>query len=129
MPVPTLSRTQVPTEQAVAEKTYQVIPTATVTGKLKPEEARLNEGAVDPAGRFLAGTMGQGIGTFDGRMFSLRPSWDGKGWEAPLVLEGITCTNGMAWVDGGKKMYFTDSWVKEIVTFDYDLVRIVVGKS
>lgn len=104
-----------------ADKPYHVIHTSTVTGQLKPTEARLNEGAVDPAGRFLAGTMGQTIGTFDGRMFSLRISADG--WEAPLVLDNITCTNGMAWVDGGKKMYFTDSWVKEITTYDYDLSK------
>jgi sugar lactone lactonase YvrE len=85
-----------------AERQYSVIPTSTVG--ILPKEARLNEGAVDPAGRFLAGTMGKEFGSHNGRMWSLRPATDGKGWNAPLVLENITCTNGMAWADGGKKM-------------------------
>lgn len=119
LPEPVLARNQKP--EAQDDKPYQVIPTSTVTGRLKPTEARLNEGAVDPAGRFLAGTMGHAIGTHDGRMFSLRPA--NGGWEAPLVLDNITCTNGMAWFDGGKKMYFTDSWVKEITIYNYDLAK------
>lgn len=122
LPTPVLDRTEAPDQQLLLGspgRTYQAIPTSTV--KIGREEARLNEGAVDPAGRFLAGTMGKTFGTHNGRMFSLRPA-PGRKWEAPLVLDNITCTNGMAWADGGKKMIFTDSWVKEIVTFDYDVV-------
>ncbi|RSH82843.1 hypothetical protein EHS25_005833 [Saitozyma podzolica] len=122
LPQPLLHRSQLPEEQGAlvsAEKQYLVIPTSTVS--ILPKEARLNEGAVDPAGRFLAGTMGKEFGSHNGRMWALQPAADGKGWDAPLVYDHITCTNGMAWTDGGKKMYFTDSWVKEIVTFDYDI--------
>jgi len=36
-----------------------------------------------------------------------------------LVLDQITCTNGMGWTADGTKMYFTDSWTKEIAQFDY----------
>ncbi|BEJ12736.1 hypothetical protein CspHIS471_0211960 [Cutaneotrichosporon sp. HIS471] len=119
VPQPTQARFETP---KMVPQTYDVIKTSTVTGQLTAGEARMNEGAVDPAGRFLAGTMGSGgIGTHDGRMFSLRQTRDG--FDAPPVLGGITCTNGMAWFDGGRKMYFTDSWVKEIAVFDYDLAK------
>ncbi|OCF30848.1 regucalcin [Kwoniella heveanensis BCC8398] len=88
---------------------------------LNKEEKRFNEGTTDPAGRFLSGTMGMDIGTFDGRMFALQPRKDGTGLEAPLILDGITCTNGMGWSQDGKTMYFSDSWLREIAVFDYDL--------
>lgn len=54
----------------------------------------------DPQGRFLAGTMGTAHGTHDGLMFALS---QGIADHEP-VLRGITCTNGMAWTDGGKTM-------------------------
>lgn len=38
-----------------------------------------------------------------GRMYSLQKN--GKGWEAPLVLDNITCTNGMGWSPDGKTMW------------------------
>lgn len=68
---------------------------------LETGEKRFNEGMADPAGRFLAGTMGHSHGTHDGRMFALTKGRVG----AKPVKEGITCTNGMAWIDGGRTMY------------------------
>jgi sugar lactone lactonase YvrE len=99
---------------------------------LETGEKRFNEGMADPAGRFLAGTMGLSHGPHDGRMFALTKGRVG----AKPVKEGITCTNGMAWIDGGRTMYvppspmgipltsryFTDSWDKKIEKYDYDLV-------
>lgn len=94
-------------------------------------EKRFNEGLSDPAGRFLAGTMGKAHGTHDGRMFAFK---NGRVQPAP-VKEGITCTNGMGWTENGRQMcvvflsrladtrYFTDSWDKRIDLYDYDLVR------
>ncbi|KAK2595994.1 hypothetical protein N8I77_013506 [Diaporthe amygdali] len=64
--------------------------------------------------------MGFEHGSKFGKMYALSGG-SGDSWEAPLVQEGVTCTNGMAWSKNGTTMYFTDSWVKEIVTFDYDL--------
>jgi sugar lactone lactonase YvrE len=99
---------------------------------LDPAEKRFNEGMADPAGRFLAGTMGLRHGTHDGRMFALTKGLVG----AKPMKEGITCTNGIAWIDGGATMYvpslpngipltsryFTDSWDKKIEKYDYDVV-------
>ncbi len=67
---------------------------------LEAGEKRFNEGMADPAGRFLAGTMGLAHGTHDGQMYSLVR---GAASLTP-VLRGITCTNGMGWVDGGRTM-------------------------
>lgn len=63
-------------------------------------EKRFNEGMVDPAGRFLAGTMGRAHGTHDGRLFSLV---QGACAPEPVKTE-ITCTNGMGWFAGGSQM-------------------------
>ena len=71
------------------------------TIELEPGEKRFNEGMVDPAGRFLAGTMGITHGTHDGRLFAL---YQGRCSQKP-VKEGITCTNGMGWVNEGATMY------------------------
>jgi sugar lactone lactonase YvrE len=68
---------------------------------LHPGEKRFNEGMVDPAGRFLAGTMGLVHGTHDGRMFALVKGQVGS----EPIKEGVTCTNGMGWVDDGRTMY------------------------
>ncbi|WWC65528.1 uncharacterized protein I303_108146 [Kwoniella dejecticola CBS 10117] len=91
-----------------------------VTAKCNEKEKRFNEGTVDPAGRFLSGTLGFEHGSKDGRMFALEYQNDGS-HAAPLILDSITCTNGMGWTADGKTMYFTDSWIKEIAKFDYDL--------
>ncbi|OCF40867.1 hypothetical protein I317_05317 [Kwoniella heveanensis CBS 569] len=112
-----------------AEQSYDVLCVSGGSGPgpsaitLQSGEARMNEGAVDPAGRFLAGTMVNSFGSYAGRMYSLQRSPRGNQWEAPLVLDDITVTNGMAWTGDGKKMYFTDSHRKEIVIFDYDVER------
>lgn len=70
------------------------------TVELESGEKRFNEGMVDPAGRFLAGTMGHAHGTHNGRMFALTR---GDLNQEP-IKKGITCTNGMGWVDDGATM-------------------------
>ncbi|WVF69448.1 hypothetical protein IAT40_004225 [Kwoniella sp. CBS 6097] len=125
LPQPLLRRDQAMGAQdsiRPAKQTFDVMEILNPVG-LQPGEARLNEGAVDPDGRFLAGTMVDTVGSYAGRMFSLQRTPDGQEWEAPMVLDDITVTNGMAWTEQGKKMYFTDSHRKEIMTFDYDVAR------
>lgn len=87
-----------PTNSATPKRVNQLGPTI----PLGTQEKRFNDGAVDPAGRFLAGTMGREHEQVVGRMYSLQKN--GKGWEAPLVLDNITCTNGMGWSPDGKTM-------------------------
>jgi D-xylonolactonase len=76
-------------------------------------ETRFNDVFADPEGRVYCGTMP----TKDrlGRLYRLDP--DRK---LTLLLEGITCSNGMGFTLDRKQLYYTDSMVKKIYLFDYD---------
>ncbi|ORY26984.1 hypothetical protein BCR39DRAFT_469840 [Naematelia encephala] len=93
---------------------------------------RFNEACVDPTGtRFLCGTMGDqdrwdSAREVGGTMYALQSDGYG-GLAAPLVLDNITCSNGMGWTEDLKTMYFTDSFRKEIANFDYDVVTGVMS--
>lgn len=88
------------------------------------EAMRFNDGAVDPAGRFWAGTMPK-AGPADaaagaparGDLFRL----DADG-TAPLILDGLYIQNGLAFAPDGRTMYLSDSHpaVRTIWAFDYD---------
>ena len=80
------------------------------------KKVRFNDGAVDPAGRFFAGTM----------------EWEGKEDIGALYLldmdhshrlmeENIFITNGMGWSPDKKKYYMTDTFRNVIYVYDYDL--------
>lgn len=86
---------------------------------------RFNDGAVDPSGRFLAGTMPktgprdaasgeQG----DGSLFCL--DVDGS---CRKIFDGLYIQNGLAFSPDGKRMYLSDSYkpIRTIWAFDYDL--------
>lgn len=87
----------------VAYAQYEVLRTAEPI-KLKNGEARLNEGAADPSGRFLIGSMCFEVGNTPSRLYSLRKSTSEDKWSLPVVHDGISVTNGMAWVRDGSKM-------------------------
>lgn len=70
-------------------------------------EVRLNEGAADPAGRFLFGSMTFDHTTSPGRLYSLSsgvPRATSPRWDTSVVHTDITVTNGMAWINKGKQM-------------------------
>lgn len=77
---------------------------------------RLNDGRVDPAGRFLAGGMDEAS--------PQQPlaTLYGYGANAGLmqVVSGIHCTNSLCWNSDGSCMYFTDMPSRTIEVFDYD---------
>lgn len=77
----------------------------------KPE-ARFNDGAVDPQGRFLAGTMGQG---YTGTLYRLDP--DGS---VHTLETGVGISNGIGWSPDNATMYYTDSLARVIYAYDYD---------
>ncbi len=77
------------------------------------EKSRFNDVIADPQGRVFGGTMPTENRL--GRLYRLDTSGDIK-----LVLEGITCPNGLAFTLDHKQMYFTDSKVYKIYRFDYD---------
>lgn len=76
-------------------------------------ETRFNDVIAAPCGRVFCGTMP----TKDrlGRLYRLE--LDGS---LTLLLEGITCSNGMGFTPDLKQMYYTDTMVRKIYVFDYD---------
>lgn len=77
----------------------------------KPQ-ARFNDGAVDPQGRFWAGTMGDGA---NNHLYRLDP--DGT---VHAMESGISIANGIGWSLDHKTMYFTDSTLRMIYAYDFD---------
>jgi len=77
---------------------------------------RFNDGKVDPAGRFWAGTMDGGEKNPIGSLYVLNGDLKLK-----KVLSGITVSNGLGWSPDSKKMYYIDSPTKKVLSFDYSL--------
>lgn len=78
------------------------------------EEVRLNDGKVDPAGRFWAGSMDPT--NVEGELYRVDP--DGC---YSVVLKNIGISNGLGWSPDRKIMYYTDSSKYTVYAFDYDL--------
>lgn len=72
---------------------------------------RMNDGKVDPLGRFWAGTMANDVTPGAGSLYRL----DADG--AREVLEGVTISNGMAWSADGGTMFYIDTPTGEVRTF------------
>ncbi|KAK9474432.1 uncharacterized protein V1510DRAFT_412206 [Dipodascopsis tothii] len=84
------------------------------------ELMRLNDGNVDPQGRFWAGTMIQDIDNHEseriGALFRFAPGT----LEPTAVLEGCAIPNGLLWTKDGTQAYFADSIKETVVRYDYD---------
>ena len=103
------------------------------TGRLG-DLVRMNDGAVDPRGRFLAGSMGDGERPV-GSLYSRDP--DGT---VRTLFGNVTISNGIGWSEDGTTMYYVDSATQSIDAIDYDpdvgrvgprstLVRIPEGEG
>jgi len=77
-------------------------------------DVRLNDGKVDTAGRFWAGSMD--FTRAEGELYRIDP--DGS---HHVMLNGIGISNGLGWSPDRKLMYYTDSLKYTIYAFDYDL--------
>jgi sugar lactone lactonase YvrE len=85
---------------------------AVITGELP--EHRFNDGAVDPQGRFLVGTVGPTEDTPTGRLHRLEH--DGS---TTVLLDGLTLSNGIDFTTDGATMYLIDSPTRSVQVFDY----------
>jgi sugar lactone lactonase YvrE len=83
----------------------------------EPALARMNDGGVDPAGRFYAGSVSINSENSDGRLHYL----DAQG-QTRCVLNGIRLSNGLAWTKSGDRMYFVDSLRRSLYSFGFDAV-------
>jgi sugar lactone lactonase YvrE len=78
-------------------------------------ERRINDGACDPAGRVLFGTVDPDQKT-TGTLWCRWP--DGK---LVAVLEGIAMSNGLAFSPDNRRLYYVDSPTQEVQSFAYDV--------
>ena len=76
--------------------------------------ARFNDGRVDRAGRFWAGTMPYDLSPGRGALHRLDPD----GLVHPVV-EGTWLANGIDWSPDDRRMYFADSLTGTVDVFDF----------
>jgi len=79
------------------------------------EGIRFNDGAVDPAGRFVVGTTAIDGRRGAGALYSV----DVLGGVRTL-LEGVTESNGVGWSPDARTMYYVDSGEPAVRRYDYD---------
>jgi sugar lactone lactonase YvrE len=89
----------------------------TPLGDLQLESAdfRFNDGKCDAMGRFWAGTMQLQAQQPDGILYCLSKGQSAK------KLDGVWCSNGIAWSLDQTKMYYIDSLTHKLQVFDFDL--------
>ena len=76
---------------------------------------RLNDGEIDPQGRFWAGTMGWHAEDKAGALYRLD-----AGGTVTRMLEDITISNGLGWSPDGTIMYYVDTPTLRVDMFDFD---------
>ncbi|XP_063987759.1 uncharacterized protein LOC135167952 [Diachasmimorpha longicaudata] len=80
---------------------------------------RFNDGKVDPAGRFWAGTMYEKNNeVIDNQGALYRFEEDGT---PVTVLDNITISNGLSWSHDNETFYYIDSPTREVFAYDYDI--------
>jgi sugar lactone lactonase YvrE len=79
------------------------------------EGMRMNDGSVDPTGRFVAGSMGDGESPV-GSLYSRE-----SGGAVRTLIQDVTISNGIAWSSDGAVMYYVDSALQAIDVMDYDV--------
>jgi sugar lactone lactonase YvrE len=77
---------------------------------------RFNDGACDPVGRFLAGTMAYDYAPGAAALYRLDPDL-----RVSRLLGDVTISNGLGWSPDGGTMYYVDTPTRRIDAFDYDV--------
>jgi sugar lactone lactonase YvrE len=77
---------------------------------------RMNEGATDAEGRFYCGSMAYDMTPGAGRLYRLQADLT-----VCVVLESVTCSNGLAWSPDRQTAYYVDSTTQRIDALDPDL--------
>jgi sugar lactone lactonase YvrE len=95
-----------------------------IDGKFSPlhtflaADMRMNDGKVDPVGRFLAGSLALSFEKNRGSLYVLD-----KDGSYSSVLDNVTLSNGMGWSPDAKYFYYIDSIPGILKRFDYDSVH------
>ncbi|GDX21791.1 gluconolactonase [Actinomycetes bacterium] len=80
------------------------------------DDMRMNDGKVDPAGRFWAGSMALSFEKDRGSLYILETDNSYQ-----KVLDNITLSNGMGWSPDAQYFYYIDSIPGVLKRFEYDL--------
>jgi len=100
--------------------------TGTITRTANPESElpnnRFNDGKVDRAGRFWAGTMDDSCAGPVGSLYR----WDPNGTVTRMAT-GFICSNGLGWSPDNRILYFTDSMIRTIWAYEFDLASGSLG--
>ena len=75
---------------------------------------RMNDGKVDPSGRFWGGSMAYDERRGAGSLYFL------EGTAVTKVLTGVGISNGLDWSPDDKLFYFVDSLTRRLDLFDFD---------
>ena len=94
----------------------------TNTGELAPisdpepdkADNRFNDGKCSPDGRFFAGSISLVKKAGDAKLYRLDPDLSVHEAYGP-----VTNSNGIAWTEDGKTVYYIDTPRKEVLAFDY----------
>jgi L-arabinonolactonase len=90
---------------------------AIVDPEAEMPDTRFNDGKTDRQGRFWSGSMFEAEGQPQkiASLYRLDPDLS-----CHRMVEGIGCSNGLAWSPDGKVMYFTDSHTNLVWAWDFD---------
>jgi len=91
-------------------------PATTIPIEVDQPENRMNDGKVDPAGRFWAGTMAYDATPGAGTLYRLDPDLS-----VTRMIEGATISNGLGWSPDARTMYYIDTSTSGVDAFDFDL--------
>lgn len=78
-------------------------------------ENQMNDGKVDPQGRFWAGTMARDMSADVAALYRLDPDF-----RVHQVLAPLSVPNGLDWSADGRCMYFIDSLTAGVDVFDFE---------
>lgn len=81
-----------------------------------PSNVRFNDGKCDAAGRLWVGSMDMNEKEAIGVLYRLDVDLKIK-----EILDGVTISNGIAWSNDNKKMFYIDSPTRTIKKFNYDI--------
>jgi sugar lactone lactonase YvrE len=112
-----------------AEKGFLTMDTA--TGAVTPlagvehgePDVRLNDGAIDRAGRFYAGSMAEDEHPGAGAMYRLDPDHT-----VTRLMTGLGVSNGIGWSPDDTQMYYVDSLDHRLDVLDYDAATGAIGE-
>lgn len=79
-------------------------------------DERFNDGKVDRAGRFWAGTLDRNVTHAIGQLYRLDTDF-----RVTVMDRGFTVSNGIGWSPDNRVMYFTDTTARRIYRYDFDL--------